>query len=66
MNTTKKEKNNRYLESPYVIRATGVEKQQPFINKNSIKGNTIFQKEGFTKPPAKSLTNNQGDYFPVK
>lgn len=63
MNTTKKEKNNRYLDSPYVIKTTGVEKQQPFSYKNHIKGNLIIQKEGFTEPPPKFLTSKQGDYF---
>ncbi|GEM_PF-5808852 len=54
MNTTNRGQENRYLESPYVIRGTGPQEQTSFSIKNPIEGGSIFSKRGFLVKPLES------------
>lgn len=51
MKNTHREQDNRYLESPYVIRDTRSGEQRPFSIKNPIRGGFSFSAEGFSIEP---------------
>lgn len=51
MNTTSSGQENRYLESPYIIKDTGAAGQAPFSIKNPIDGGVLFSKKGFYAKP---------------
>ena len=48
MNTTSSGQENRYLESPYIVKDTGAAGQSPFSIKNPIDGGVLFSKKGFS------------------
>ncbi len=55
---------NRYLESPFVIRETSPDGQFAFGTPNNFKGGIIFKKEGFSTPAidaGKDLGNEKED-----
>ena len=51
MNTTSSGQENRYLESPYIVKDTGAAGQSPFSIKNPIDGGILFSKKGFSTKP---------------
>ncbi|MFA4941137.1 MAG: hypothetical protein WC582_00875 [Patescibacteria group bacterium] len=58
MNTIDNRPENRYLESPYSIRETGLDTQMPFSEKNSLEGGHHFsQKNSFPESP---VPDNEG------
>ena len=67
MNTTSSGQENRYLESPYIVKDTGSAGQSPFSIKNPIDGGILFSKKGFSTKPhepdraEKDKTDNEAE-----
>lgn len=59
MQTLNNGQENRFLESPHIVKDTGFEGQMPFSIKNSFEGGSIFSKNGFFSGMPESLFNEQ-------
>lgn len=63
--TNRGQNNNRYLESPYIVKDTASDTQVPFSVENPINGGVLFSSEGFsTKPPTGFRSHEEDEFEP--